>query len=78
MLMCDWRDFEYQLSRFFQKQECSEKVSVPFSFLSTSDSLLLQKKAAMISVGEIEFATNPEKPGNIRCKLELNRLAMPF
>jgi len=63
MQMCDWRDFECQLSRLFQKIERSEKVAVPFSFLSISDSLLLQKKVAMISVGESCFS--PQVPSAI-------------
>jgi predicted O-linked N-acetylglucosamine transferase (SPINDLY family) len=59
MQMCDWSDFERQLSPLFRKIERSEKVSTP-SFLSISDSLLLQKKVAMIYVGETCFS--PQVP----------------
>ena len=48
MLMCDWSDFEHHVSRLFSKIEHSEKAATPFSLLSISDSLLLQKKVAMI------------------------------
>jgi predicted O-linked N-acetylglucosamine transferase (SPINDLY family) len=63
MQMCDWSDFERQFSPLFRKIERSEKVSTPFSLLSISDSLLLQKKVAMIYVGETCFS--PQVPSTM-------------
>jgi predicted O-linked N-acetylglucosamine transferase (SPINDLY family) len=56
MQMCDWRDFGNRVSRLVGNIEHREKVSTPFSLLSICDSLLLQKKAAMIYVGEPYFS----------------------
>ena len=63
MQICDWRDFGNHRSRLFSKIEHSEKAATPFSLLSLSDSLLLQKKVAMIYVEEKYFS--PQVPSTI-------------
>jgi predicted O-linked N-acetylglucosamine transferase (SPINDLY family) len=76
MQICDWRDFERQVSRLFRKIERHEKVSTPFSLLSISDSLLLQKKGAMIYVGETYFS--PHVPSIISKRVRHDKIRVGY
>jgi predicted O-linked N-acetylglucosamine transferase (SPINDLY family) len=48
MTICDWRNFKSEVDELIGKLKDAKKASVPFSFLSISGSLELQRKAAEI------------------------------
>ena len=48
MHLCDWRAFEFELTRLEQKVQRGEKATPPFQMLGLSDSLALQRKVAEI------------------------------
>jgi len=81
MHLCDWSDTNNQLTKLIQKIQGNEKASTPFSVLSLSDSLSLQRKAAEIWIEEkhpanFELGSIPRR--SKRAKIRLGYFSMDF
>ena len=48
MIICDWDNLESEVAQLVEKIKCAEKISPPFTILSTSSSLDMQLRAAEI------------------------------
>ena len=48
MIICDWDNLESEVAQLVEKIKCAEKISPPFTILSTSSSLDMQLRASEI------------------------------